>query len=162
MLPEGSPLPVAEAGSRSFVEWARAVLVEKVGPGRYQVEVVVRRLGAREGGGYERVDPVGVLIDLTWTAEGWMVTDLPALVDAPLMPQDPGWPLNELPVSELPPAIESIASELGGQVVGGSQVGEAWRLVVVIADATGVSWPMVIWADLTGNRIPVPATPGQP
>ena len=57
-LPEGSSLPAAPSGSRSFVEWARAVSVEESGPGRYDVLVVVRRLGAADGENY-RADPTG-------------------------------------------------------------------------------------------------------
>ena len=44
----------------------------------------------------------------------------------------------------------------------GSEVGEIWRLVVQIDDPTGVSWPVVIWSDEAGNRIPAPAQPVQP
>jgi hypothetical protein len=35
-------------------------------------------------------------------------------------------------------------------------VADTWRLVVQIDDASGVSWPMVVWSDATGNLIEAP------
>jgi hypothetical protein len=158
VFPEGSSLPAAPSGARSFVEWARAVSVEGSGPGRYDVLVVVRRLGAADGENYARIPPVGLVITLSWTERGWSVTDLPVLAEAPPLIQAPAWPHTEVPAEVIAPVVAST----GGKVLEGIRVGEAWRLVVQLDDPTGASWPMVIWSDSTGNRIPVPAQPVQP
>lgn len=158
VLPEGSALPAAPAGARSFVEWARAVSVEESAPGRYEVLVVVRRLGAADGENYSRIPPVGLVIALSWTERGWSVTDLPVLAEAPPLIQAPAWPQTEVPAEVIAPVVAST----GGEVLEGMRVGEAWRLVVQIDDPTGASWPMVIWTDGSGNRIPVPTQPVQP
>lgn len=158
VFPEGSLLPAAIPGARSFVEWARALSVQETAPGLYEVLVVVRRLGAAEGESYRRVAPIGVVISLAWTEQGWSVIDLPVLADAPLLVQAPAWSQTDVPAEIAAAAADST----GGEVLAGIQVGDNWRLVVQIDDPTGVSWPMVIWSDPVGNRIPVPAQPVQP
>ncbi|MEX0667243.1 MAG: hypothetical protein WD313_02810 [Acidimicrobiia bacterium] len=158
VLPEGSAVPAAPSGSRSFVEWARAVSVQESAPGLYEVLVVVRRLGAAEGESYRRIAPIGVVVTLSWTEEGWSVTDLPVLAEAPTLVQAPAWSQSEVPAEILAAA----AASTGGDVLAGTQVGDTWRLIVQIDDPTGVSWPMVVWWDGTGNRIPGPGQPVQP
>ncbi len=157
VFPDGSALPVAASGARSFVEWARAVSVQETAPGLYEVLVVVRRLGATEGEGYRRIAPVGVVITIAWTEQGWSVTDLPALADAPLLVQASGWTPTEVPAE-----VAAAAAGAGAEILAGSQVGDRWRLVIQLEDSTGVAWPMVIWSDSAGNRIPAPAGPAQP
>ena len=158
VLPAGSALPVAPSGSRSYVEWARAVSVQESAPGIYKVLVVVRRLGGAGGEGYRRLDPIGVVITLVWTEEGWSVIDLPVIAEAPSLVQAPAWSETEVPAE----IATAAAASTGGQVVAGLQVGESWRLVVQVTDPTGMSWPLVVWSDLAGNRIPIPALPVQP
>lgn len=158
VFPEGSVLPEAPVGTRSFVEWARAVSVEESAPGHYEVLVVVRRLAAAEGESYRRLAPIGVLISLTWTEGGWSVTDLPVLAEAPLLVQAPGWSEDEVPAD----IIAAATASTGGAVLAGIQVGDNWRLVIQVVDVTGVSWPLVTWWDETGNRISAPAEPAQP
>jgi len=155
VFPDGSALPVALPGARSFVEWARAVSVEESAPALYEVLVVVRRLGAAEGESYRRIAPVGVVITVAWTEQGWSVTDLPAVADPPILAQAPGWATTDVPV-------EVAAAGSGAEILAGSLVGDKWRLVVQVEDSMGVSWPMVIWSDSAGNRIPAPARPVQP
>jgi hypothetical protein len=157
-FPAGSALPEAPAGTRSFVEWARAVSVEESAPGRYRILVVVRRLAAAEGESYRRMAPIGVVIELSWTERGWSVTDLPALAEAPLLLQGPAWSEGEVPVD----IIAAATASTGGAVLAGMQVGDNWRLVVELVDLTGVSWPLVTWWDGAGNRIPAPTQPAQP
>lgn len=158
MLPEGSQIPLALPGSRSFVEWARAITVEETLSGVFDVLVVVRRLGAAEGESYRRMPPIAVLLRIAWTEEGWSVADLPALAESPVMVQAPPWSQTEVPAD----IVAAVARGRGGEVIAGVAVGDLWRLVVQIEDVAGASWPMVIWTDSTGNRIPVPAPPGQP
>ena len=158
ILPEGSVLPVAPVGTRSFVEWARAVSVEESTPGLYEVLVLVRRLAAAEGESYRRIPPIGVVISLTWTEGGWSVTDLPVLAEAPLLVQAPAWSEDEVPAEINAAATAST----GGAVLAGIQVGDNWRLVVQMVDLTGVSWPLVTWWDGAGNRIPAPSESAQP
>ncbi len=152
LLPEGSVLPEAPVGTRSFVEWARAVSVEESTPGLYDVLVLVRRLAAAEGESYRRIAPIGVVISLTWTDGGWSVTDLPVLAEAPLLVQAPAWSEGEVPAE----IIAAATASTGGAVLAGLQVGDNWRLVIQILDLTGVSWPLVTWWDGAGNRIPMP------
>ena len=154
-LPSGASLPAGPTGARSYVEWARAVSVKESVPGLYEVLVVVRRLSAADGEGYQRIAPIGVVVTLSWTEQGWSMTDLPALSDAPLLVQAPAWAQSEVPE-------EIAAASTAGEVLGGVQVGENWRLVVRVVDPIGVSWPMVIWSDGSGNRIPVPSPSAQP
>ena len=158
VLPQGSALPTAPSGSLSFVEWARAVSVQESTPGVYEVLVVVRRLAASDGETYQRIAPIGVVIGLSWTEQGWSVTDLPILTDPPLLVQAPAWPLEEVPAEIGAAAVAGT----GGDVLGGVRVGEIWRLVVAIVDPTGVSWPVVIWSDEAGIRVPAQAQPAQP
>ena len=152
-LPEGSPLPVGLHGSRSFVEWARAISVEEPTPASFEIVVVVRRLGAAEGESYQRMPPIAVLIRLAWTEQGWSVADLPALADSPLLVQAPAWSESQVP----PELAAAVTATTGGEVVAGVTVGDGWRLVVQMEDSTGVTWPMVIWTDAKGTRIPTPA-----
>lgn len=158
ILPEGSVLPEAPVGTRSFVEWARAVSVEESTPGLYEVLVLVRRLAAAEGESYRRIPPIGVVISLIWTEGGWSVTDLPVLAEAPILVQAPAWSEDEVPAE----IIAAATASTGGAVLAGIQVGDNWRLVVEMVDLTGVSWPLVTWWDGTGNRIPAPSEPAQP
>jgi hypothetical protein len=157
-LPAGSAMPEAPPGTRSFVEWARAVSVEESAPGLYRILVVVRRLAGAEGESYRRMAPIGVVIELSWTDRGWSVTDLPALAEAPVLVQAPAWSESEVPVD----IIAAATASTGGAVLAGMRVGDNWRLVVQMVDPTGVSWPLVTWWDGTGNRIPAPAEPVQP
>ncbi|HUP14895.1 MAG TPA: hypothetical protein VM848_02405 [Acidimicrobiia bacterium] len=157
ILPEGSVLPEAPVGTRSFVEWARAVSVEESTPGLYEVLVLVRRLAAAEGESYRRIAPIGVVISLTWTEGGWSVTDLPVLAEAPLLVQAPAWSEDEVPAE----IIAAATASTGGAVLAGIQVGDNWRLVIQMVDLTGVSWPLVTWWDGTGNRIPAPSEPAR-
>ena len=158
VLPEGSTLPAAPSGARSFVEWARAVSVEESAPGIYEVLVVVRRLAAAEGESYRRIAPIGVVITLSWAEQGWSVIDLPVLAEAPRLVQAPAWSENEVPAD----IIAAATASTGGAVLTEIQVGDNWRLVVQMVDLTGVSWPLVTWWDGIGNRIRAPAQPAQP
>ena len=158
ILPEGSVLPEAPEGTRSFVEWARAVSVEESTPGLYEVLVLVRRLAAAEGESYRRIAPIGVVISLTWTEGGWSVMDLPVLAEAPLLVQAPAWSEEEVPAE----IIAAATASTGGAVLAGIRVGDDWRLVIQMVDPTGVSWPLVTWWDGTGNRISAPSEPAQP
>ena len=157
-FPAGSDLPEAPAGTRSFVEWARAVSVEESAPGRYRILVVVRRLAAAEGESYRRMAPIGVVIELSWTEGGWSATDLPALAEAPLIVQASAWSKSEVPLD----IIAAATASTGGAVLAGTHVGDDWRLVVQTVDPVGVSWPLVTWWDGSGNRIPAPAEGAQP
>ena len=157
-LPEGSPLPVGLPGSRSFVEWARAISVEQPTPASFQVLLVVRRLAAAEGESYRRMPPIAVLIRIAWTEAGWSVADLPIVADSPPLVQAAPWSQTEVPAD----VAATATAEIGGEVIAGGTVGDFWRLVVQIEDPTGVSWPMVVWTDITGNRMPVPGPPVQP
>jgi len=157
-FPAGSVLPEAPAGTRSFVEWARAVSVEEPAPGRYRILVVVRRLAAAEGESYRRMAPIGVAIELSWTEAGWLTTDLPALAEAPRIVQASKWSQSEVPVD----IVAAATAGTGGAVLTGTRVGDNWRLVVQTVDPAGASWPLVTWWDGTGNRIPAPTESAQP
>ena len=157
-FPVGSVLPEAPAGTRSFVEWARTVSVEEPAPGRYRILVVVRRLAAGEGESYRRMPPIAVVIELAWTEGGWSATDLPTLVDAPLLVQASAWSITEVPVD----IVSAATAATDGAVLAGTLVGVNWRLVVQTVDSAGVGWPFVTWWDGSGNRIPAPVEPAQP
>jgi hypothetical protein len=72
--------------------------------------------------------------------------------------QAPSWSENEVP----PELAAAVTASTGGEVVAGGSVGDGWRLVVQMEDSTGVTWPIVIWTDANGTRIPPPPPPVQP
>ena len=158
MLPKGSALPAAPPGSRSYVEWSRAISVEESAPGVYEALVVVRRLGAGAGEEYRRMPTLAVIVTLAWTDQGWSVVDLPVLAEAPPLVQKAEWFEAEVP-DVIASAVEAAT---GGIVTSGAQVGDNWRVVVAIDDPAGASWPMVVWSDPAGNRISSAGQRGQP
>jgi hypothetical protein len=153
VLPPGSATPAAGDGNRSFVEWSRAISAVETGPGTYRVLVVIRRLTAGAGEPYVRLAPAAIQVELAWTSDGWSLLDLPALADLPRWVQAPAWD-----DAELPPEVVTAVTALGAEPLGGSRVGDNWRVVGGFTDPAGMIWPLVVWFDAQNNRITPPAT----
>lgn len=81
----------APEGDRSFVEWVRALEVEWSATSTARVTVLVRRLAARSGDPYQRLD-----------AEAWeVVTEL----------ADSGWSVAAGPIAVEPPELDASRRE---------------------------------------------------
>ncbi|HJU52105.1 MAG TPA: hypothetical protein VJ815_07200 [Acidimicrobiia bacterium] len=147
-LPPNSPLPAPAPGQRVFVDSARAVSVTEEAPATYRVVVRASLLSAVGAEAYKRVPARGLAWTLRWEREGWRLLDLPTQIEVPtLLPAEP------LPVAEIPEPIRLAASQAGSVLTGGP-VGELWRVVIAVEDASGGSWPMVRWFSPDGAPVP--------
>ncbi len=145
MLPSDVPLPVNDAGYRSFVDWVQALSVAEASPGEYAVQLVVRTLGAADGASYLRLPVRAVEVVVRWTDEGWSIADLPSPIDTPALAVGSPWPEEDVPEQ-----ISAEALRIGGEgakVIGGGRSGERWRVIVETVDLAGGRWPLVIWID---------------
>lgn len=153
-LPTGSgqvEFPQDGGEAISYVEWARAYQVEPVGDGTYRVSVVFRTLGAPPGRGFTRqpVRAVSVLIGVS-AGGGASVLDLPSPLTMPVGPEPPPLPDE---TTDPPQAVVDVAAARASvwgtepRIVGASEVGESWRVVVTVADDVGNRWPLVITVD---------------
>lgn len=161
-LPQSAHIPVlhqdeAAPVDLTYVEWARAVAVLEVGPGRFRVNVAYRSVG---GSGDVikrhpvRIVQIPVVVD---PGGGTSVIDLPAPVEPPpRVPLVADWPD---PV-EAPPFINDAAitqAWLWGvdpKVESAVPLDEGWRVLVSAADDSGVRRALTVWLDLEGGRLP--------
>jgi hypothetical protein len=149
VLPEGAVARTVPEGSYSWVEWARGVAVEVTKRGRYEVTVVFRTVA---GNGERpvaatpvRAVRVPVLVDENG-ASG--VADLPSPVPVPDAATAEALPVADEEVTEaVASAALEIAAELGGTggVVGGTQEGTGWRVVVEVTDRSGATFPVAVF-----------------
>lgn len=156
-LPAGSAPAAPDRAQRSFVESAIPVVVTEVTEARYVVTVVVRSLTDPDGEGYRRepARAVEVVVDVGGKAPA--VVDLPRPV--PLPPSQA--PPLEVEEAEPPPEVVSAAIEqasVWGEVrkppLAAGRMGEAWRLVLTVVDASGLEWPAAVWLDASGAPLP--------
>lgn len=134
-------------GAYSWVEWARAVTVETVGGGRYDVTVVFRTI-AGDGERPVAATPVRAVSVPVQVGEAGAsgVVDLPSPVAVPgLVPTEPPPALVDVPEAVSAAAREQ-AVLAGGTavVVGGTQAEGGWRVVVAVTDRSGASFPVVV------------------
>ncbi|MGH8937342.1 MAG: hypothetical protein ACRDXD_13950 [Acidimicrobiia bacterium] len=157
-LPEGGPLPPFPqddpGGGLSYVEWARAFRVERLGEGLFRVAVAYRALGAPAEGAFRRLPVRAVEVVVAVGPDGASaVTDLPAPAPLPADLEPGGWPAEGAPA---PPAVLEAAlaqaSEWGEspEVLSSTGAGAGWRVVVSVADSAGTRWPLALWLDETG------------
>lgn len=160
------PEPVAGDGTRSFVDWVRAVAVERVGVDRVDVVVVFRTLEAAADGPYRRLPIRGVRVALRLGGGGIEVMDLPVPVpvEPPVASTVPG--AAGVPPPELVAAAGAVVASWGepGDPLVAQQVEGGWRLVLPVRDAAGVTWPLTVLVDGTGlsrtGSLGSPAPPG--
>ncbi len=140
-----------DAGAASYVEWARTHHVEPLGGGRFKVTVAFRSIAAPPGGEYRR-QPVRA-VDVVVAVDGphAAVEDLPAPADAPEWFEiEPHSGLGEGDLALAPP--EAVATAVAqarewgesASPLSASPTANGWRIVVMVEDTTGASWPMAI------------------
>jgi hypothetical protein len=145
LLPAGVPLPVAQEGSRVFVEWVRTMSVEEAGELAFRVSVLARTLAAAAGGDYVRQPPLRLEVDVS------VANTAPQVLMAPVVaPASPG-EAHQLQMIEVPEDIGATALQSSGgtEVVGGVQEADRWRVIVMAPGADGVARPITV---------PVPAS----
>lgn len=157
-LPGDSRLPaVAELGSTSYVEWVAASRIEAVGIDRFRSTVLFRMLVANGRGSYVRlpVRAVDVVVEVD-AGGGSRVVDLPMPAEVPTGPLLPTW---ADPVEEVPDAVRNAALRLAESwgnepsLIEGSERAGGWRVVVRVADAAGVGWPLTLWLTDQGEQV---------
>ncbi|MDX1691074.1 MAG: hypothetical protein R3290_08645 [Acidimicrobiia bacterium] len=157
-LPSGSDVPVRSgeaAGSVAYVEWAKALSVERVGSDTYRVEVAFRAVGAPPDRGFLRLPVRVVAVTVAVTpGGGTTVVDLPAPASLPPGPEPAPWPTQE---AEAP--AEVVAGAIAAAAAWGSEprmlasqaVGDGWRVVLSVSDEVGNRWPLALTLDSTGR-----------
>lgn len=161
-LPDEANIPVlhqdeADPVERSYVEWAKAVAVVELGPGRYRVTVAYRSVGG-PGDVIQRhavrVVQVPVLVAMDG---GTRVIDLPTPIEpAPGVPLVAEWPED----TESPPFVNDAAlaqAWLWGvdpEIEAAMELDDAWRVLVSAVDDSGVRRSLTVWLDLEGRPLP--------
>lgn len=152
----GRPAPAARLDATTYVEWARAWDVVSEGDGRFRVLVAFRSITATDAGfrrGLVRGVAVRVRVD---TNGGTRVVEVPEPAELPAAPAPAGPPDPvTLPAEVGRRALES-ASVWDGEatVVEGSHDDGVWRVRIDVVDEAGSVWPMVVWVEDAGNRVP--------
>jgi len=151
-LPDGHaavPLPhqSTEAGI-SYVEWARAYRLEPLGPARYRVFVAFRTLGGPAVGNLTRAPVRAVTVDVEVGPDGaTAVSDFPSPTPPPAT-----LALTPVEVTEMDAPPEVLADALQAATTVGSDAAPflagldatGWRVVVLVGDASGLRWPLVV------------------
>ncbi len=157
-LPADSLLPPGTgSGSTSYVEWVAATRIESIGSERFRTTVLFRTLVSGVDGSYLRlpVQAVDVVVDVD-AAGGTRVVDLPMPVEIPTGPDTSAW---SEPGDEVPELIRTAALRLsaawGGEpeFVEGNRRSGGWRVVVSVADGSGVRWPLTLWLTDLGEPV---------
>jgi hypothetical protein len=141
LLPAGMPLPVAEEGTRVFVEWVRAMAVEEIGQLVYRVTVLARSLAATGDAEYQRQAPLQLDVDVS------VAGDLPQVVMAPRVTPVELGPVHQLALAPVPDEVGATALQQAGgsEVIGGTQAADGgWQVVVLAATPDGVSRPVAV------------------
>lgn len=149
-LPGWVTADLAQEGSDSvsYVEWARAFRVEEAGGGLYRVAVAFRALGAPPDRGFTRL-PVRAVEVLVAVGEdgGTTVVDLPEPVALPPgpEPEEPGW-VEGSPPQSVVDTVSARASVWGSEprILSAVHLDGDWRVVVSVADAVGLRWPLAM------------------
>ena len=137
--------PVVPTGRTTYVEWARAWEAIDLGGGEYRVLVAYREISDLEEG-FSRGPVRGVAVSVQLGIDGGSrVLDLPEPVAIPPGPEIPRVPeVDTLPASVTEAAREQARSwGSNPSIMGGSELEDAWRVVVDIRVASG-RWPLVV------------------
>ncbi|MGI8823980.1 MAG: hypothetical protein ACR2JP_11920 [Acidimicrobiia bacterium] len=147
LIPEGATERSLPDGAYSWVEWARAIAVDAVGGGRYDVTVVFRTMAGDGEHPIAATAPRTVLVPVLVDDDGASaVIDLPAPVP---LPDEAGVdPLPE-PAADVPQpvaaaALEEAAAFGDATVVGGTRLAVGWRVVVTVTDVSGAAFPLAV------------------
>ena len=152
-LPAGVDLPQPDNAARSFVESVFPISVDEVAGGRYRVVAVVRALAAADGESYQRQPARAVAVTVSAEVDGVAIVDLPRPVPLP----DPAVAGLDLELGEAPEVVLDAAkneAELWGTPVvppSTAQVGDLWRVMYLVEDEAGLTWPVAMWFDGDGE-----------
>lgn len=149
LVPEGSPPRDVPDGAYAWVEWARAVAVDGIGAGRYEVTVVFRAMVGDAAQPIAAAPPRAVLVPVVIDDTGASaVIDLPSPLPLPSLAEVDAPPEadEEVPEAVAAAAVEQSASfgEVA-EVVGGAQLDGGWRVVVTVTDGSGASYPLAVF-----------------
>jgi hypothetical protein len=123
----------ADAGGRSFVEWAAVVDRTWVSNSVMELTVVVRRLAAEGDNTYQRIPVEGWLVTAELGDEGWVVVQGPVATAA----LDPA--VDLVPLDGPVPA--EVASRGGDETVrGAAEIDGGWIVEVEWTDPAGLDW----------------------
>jgi len=134
-------------GGVSYVEWAEALAVRPDGPSRYAVDVIFRTLAAG-GEGPPARDPVRavrvrVVVDASGTAA---ILDLPEPLALETATAEVEVPAGSDPPPDVVDRAVTLASSLGpvDDVLTSGFDAAGWRIVVLVGDPSGLSWPIAV------------------
>lgn len=153
-LPAGAEVPEPTGDGRSFVESVFTTSVEPIGAEQFRVVLVVRSLAAPDGVSYLRQPARAVEVLVELTADGAAIVDLPrpavleTAVAAELDASDDPAPEAVLEAARV--EAELWGTPTGDPIVG--RVGDVWRVVNVVEDDQGLTWPVASWLDESGAR----------
>lgn len=161
-LPERIDIPLlhqddAAPVERSFVEWAKALAVIEVDPGRFRVSVAYRSVGG-PGDVIRRHAVRVVQVPIVVTPDGGTrVIDLPTPIElVPGADLASDWPED----TESPPFINDAALAEGWlwgvdpEIEAAMALDDAWRVLVSAVDDSGVRRSLTVWLDLEGRPLP--------
>ncbi len=155
-LPANSRFPTGVGSeSGSYVEWVATAGIQSIGNEQFRSTVLFRTLVSGADGGYVRlpVQAVDVVVEVG-AGGGTRVIDLPMPADIPPGPNPSTW---EDPSGEVPDLIRTAALRLAAgwgsepTVMEGNQRADGWRVVVSVADESGVRWPLSLWLTDRGD-----------
>lgn len=159
LLPVGVDAPATDGSARSFVESAVALTAEEIGPGSWEVAVLVRSLSAFEDGDYLRIPARVFLVPVGIGDEGPYVTDLPSPGPVPTArAANVGFSEEAAPDPVIDAALV-IMRDAGlpeEASIGTFRLGDLWRVTGVVRDQAGVPIVVAVWLDDTGERVPAP------
>lgn len=149
VLPGGIGAP--PEGARTFVDSVHVLSTEQTGSDRYVVTALVRRLVDRHGSGFERVTPDRFAVEVFMGGDGPVVGGPPRPVTGEAIGAGSGPEWEEVPAVVAAAAVEQVASlglpgvtQAGGEPVFGVRIESGWSVVVMVTDATGMTWPLTI------------------
>ncbi len=160
LLPAGVDPPVVDASARSFVESAVGLSVEEVGPGSWEVAVLVRSLSAFGDGDYLRIPARVFLVGVGIGDEGPFVTDLPSPGPLPVGRAAAMELIEEAAPALITDAAVAIMRDAGlpdETSIGTSRLDDLWRVTGVVRDRAGVPVVVAVWLDEAGERVPAPS-----
>lgn len=145
----GRAAPPLEGDATTYVEWARAWLVEEEDDGRYRVAVSYRAITDTQAGFVRgAVRSVAVRVQVSPDG-GTRVVELPEPTSLPAGPP-PAYvpPPQQVPAELAARALEE-ADKWGDPVeaLEAVELIEGWRVRVVVEDDAGVPWSLVVWLD---------------
>lgn len=138
MLPSQVPPPDVPDGVQVFVDWVGAQSVTRVGPGEFEVEVLVRSLSSMSEEGFVRQETRLATVPVEVGEDGIARVTAPPMVTSPPVMTPIAMSIEDVP-DDLVTAIE----QTGDVVVGGVPLGDGrWRVVAMSSGPDGITRPV--------------------